>query len=100
LTEVLIDVRTAEEYSTGAIKGSLHIPHQEVLAEIDKISGLGKDTEILLYCRSGRRSGIAAKALLEAGYVHVLDLGSLEQATQSLSQREGHKGLELSTTYT
>lgn len=58
----LIDVRTAEEVAEGAIPGAKHIP----LDEFDPAS-LGTDDgrEIVLYCRSGRRSAIAAERLAE-----------------------------------
>jgi len=61
----LIDVRTAEEYSDGHLAGAKLIPVREIgkrLAEIDK------KKPVLLYCRSGHRSGNALKILQEQGY--------------------------------
>jgi rhodanese-related sulfurtransferase len=61
----LIDVRTASEYADGHLAKAKLIPLQELesrLAEIDK------SKPILLYCRSGHRSGNALKLLLGKGY--------------------------------
>ena len=61
----LIDVRTASEYAEGHLANAKLIPVQELaqrLAEIDK------NKPVLLYCRSGHRSGNALKVLQENGY--------------------------------
>ena len=69
---VVIDVRTADEYNTGHIDGSINIP-------VDNISSLDyeKDTLIIVYCASGMRSSNAADTLVDLGYtkVHNLDGG-------------------------
>lgn len=67
----LIDVRTPAEYADGHLAKATLIPLQELeerLAEIDK----GKP--ILLYCRSGHRSGMALKLLQEKGYAQAKDI--------------------------
>ena len=55
---VLVDVRTSREFAAGALPGALHIPHFRIA---EGITGMApdKDTPIVLYCRSGRRSSIA-----------------------------------------
>ena len=61
----LIDVRTAAEYADGHLANAKLIPVQELaqrLAEIDK------SKPVLLYCRSGHRSGNALKILQDKGY--------------------------------
>lgn len=69
---VVIDVRTADEYTTGHIEGSINIP-------VDNISSVDydKDTLIIVYCASGMRSATAAETLVDLGYtkVHNLDGG-------------------------
>lgn len=67
---VLIDVRTPEEYNAGHILGAINIPY-DTIAEL--ITDVPKDSQIVLYCRSGRRSGIAADVLKEMGYTKILD---------------------------
>jgi len=74
---VLLDVRTQEEYDEGHIDGSLLIPY----TDIEKLAPEAlpdKDATILVYCRSGRRSAIAAQSLADMGYTHVLDMGGIQ----------------------
>ncbi len=61
----LIDVRSAGEYADGHLAGAKLIPVQEIG---DRLSEIDKDKPVLLYCRSGHRSGVALKVLLEHGY--------------------------------
>ena len=62
----LLDVRTKEEYNQGFIPTATLLPLDELLKE--NFKGLPKDVLICVYCRSGRRSGIAKKILKKAGY--------------------------------
>ena len=55
----VIDVRTPDEYAAGHIPGSLLIPFDEIKVKSDQLPQ-DKNTEIVVYCRSGRRSAIAA----------------------------------------
>jgi phage shock protein E len=71
---LLIDVRSAEEFSSGHLAGAANIPHTEIDAIVKKI-GPDMQREVVLYCRSGRRSGIAASALKARGYTHVINAG-------------------------
>lgn len=66
-TEYWVDVRTTGEYETGHVKGSTHIPYDEIA---DKITALTSDksARIHLYCRSGNRAGKALKVLQDMGY--------------------------------
>ena len=74
---ILLDVRTQEEYDAGHIKGSILIPYTEIETQApDELPD--KDADILVYCRSGRRSAIAAQALADMGYTHVLDMGGIQ----------------------
>lgn len=64
---LIVDVRTPAEFASGHYPGAVNIP----LDEIDRrMNELGADTNrpIVLYCRSGRRSGIALDQVLRAGY--------------------------------
>lgn len=61
----LVDVRAQHEWDAGRIEGALHLP----LAELSERSGeLDKDRPVVLYCRGGNRSTMAAEALASAGY--------------------------------
>lgn len=72
----IVDVRTLEEYNEGYIEGAILLPDYEVSA---KASEVLKDpsANILVYCRSGRRSKLAAQALVDLGYTNVYDFGGI-----------------------
>lgn len=74
-----IDVRSADEYNTEHVSQAVNIPHTEIGGRIDEVT-TDKDTLIYVYCRSGRRSGIAQTTLSEAGYTNVVNLGGLQDA--------------------
>ena len=73
---VIIDARTDEEFSNGHIEGAILIPEYEVASRAEGIIP-DKDTLILVYCRSGRRSKIAAEALVALGYTNVKEFGGI-----------------------
>lgn len=77
-----IDVRTAPEYAIDHIEGDRLIPHNDIISGIKELFP-DKDTEIHLYCRSGRRSGIATEALQAAGYTNVTNQGSIGEAREA-----------------
>ena len=70
---VILDVRTPREYSSGHIKGALNVPYDELEHRLSEIPG-DKSSEIIVYCQSGRRAGIAEKILVEKGYMNIKDL--------------------------
>ena len=73
---VILDVRTEEEFNTGHIEGALLIPDNEI-AEKAEATLTDKSATILVYCRSGRRSVLSAKELIELGYSKVYDFGGI-----------------------
>ena len=73
---IILDVRTQEEYDQGHIPGAIVISHEEI-AEKAKEVLTEKDQLILVYCRSGRRSKIAAEALVELGYTNIKEFGGI-----------------------
>jgi len=82
--QYVIDVRTAEEWQAGHIEGAIHIPYDQMADRIAEVTR-DKAAAIALYCRSGRRSGIALKRLKELGYTNVENLGSLQDAQKKLT---------------
>jgi len=73
LHPVVLDVRTAKEYEDGHLANSILIPVQEIqhrLAELED----HKDKPIFVYCRSGNRSTVAAKVLVDNGFTNVVNL--------------------------
>lgn len=72
-----IDVRTAEEYAQGHVKGSINIPFEEIGGQINNITH-DVDSDVRVYCRTGRRSGIAKDTLNGMGYANVINEGGYE----------------------
>ncbi|KHL70227.1 hypothetical protein SF06_10070 [Pseudomonas flexibilis] len=83
---VLIDVRTSQEFAAGALPGAQHIPHFRIAEGIAAVAP-DKDTPIVLYCRSGRRSSLAQDRLLEMGYRHVINAGGYQDFGVRLAER-------------
>jgi rhodanese-related sulfurtransferase len=73
---ILLDVRTQEEFDSGHIPGSILIPYDTIL-ENSKEKLKDKEQTIIIYCRSGRRSAIAANDLIKIGYKNVYDMGGI-----------------------
>ena len=71
----LVDVRTPAEFAAGHLPGAINIPVQELADRLAELQP--KDTPVVLYCRSGRRSSTAARTLKSAGFAAVHDLGSM-----------------------
>ncbi|WP_306518247.1 rhodanese-like domain-containing protein [Rheinheimera sp.] len=76
-TAIWIDVRTAEEYNAGHLQGAVHIPHEQIADKIAAVTA-DKNAVIYLYCRSGRRSGLALESLQALGYSKVVNAGGYE----------------------
>ena len=73
---VILDVRTQEEYDQGHIPGAIVISHEEIAEKAEEVL-TDKDQLILVYCRSGRRSKLAAEALVELGYTNIREFGGI-----------------------
>ena len=70
---IILDVRTRDEYSSGHIDTALNLPHDELERRLGEIPG-NKTSEIVVYCRSGKRARIAENILVEKGYTNIKDL--------------------------
>lgn len=74
--EIVLDVRTPEEYAEAHIPGAINVPNEEIgeepIAELPD-----KDQIILVYCRSGNRSKQAAQKLADQGYTNVVEFGGI-----------------------
>ena len=73
---IILDVREQDEYDAGHIPGAIVISHEEIAEKAEKVL-TDKDQLILVYCRSGRRSKIAAEALAELGYTNIKEFGGI-----------------------
>lgn len=73
---LILDVRTQEEYDEGHIPGAVLIPNTEIETRAEEELP-DKDQRILVYCRSGRRSKLAAQILSDLGYTNVKEFGGI-----------------------
>jgi rhodanese-related sulfurtransferase len=64
---LIVDVRTPEEFAAGHVPGAINIPYDQMPALAAEIV-THKEQAVVLYCRSGRRSGLAAMTLVELGF--------------------------------
>jgi len=79
---VILDVRSPDEYSDGHIPGAINVPYDQIGTHLDSLEAY-RDREIVVYCRSGRRAGVAEAALADAGFRHLLDLEGHMQSWQA-----------------
>lgn len=81
----LVDVRTAEEFAAGHLPGAINIPLQQLPNAVLR-SGIVKETPLVLYCRSGRRSEMAREILSAAGYTRVYNAGGYQTLLEAGKQ--------------
>ena len=74
---VVVDVRRPDEYEAGHVKGSLHVPVDDVLARIEEIP---KDKKLLFICAQGVRSGLACEMAAAMG-LDTESLYNIEECT-------------------
>ena len=84
---IIVDVRSEGEYASGAIDGALNHPLQGLPGTLLDM-GVELDEEVIVYCRSGRRSAQAKTLLKEAGFQLVFDGGPMTQLERALEQPE------------
>lgn len=73
---IILDTRAQEEYDESHIPGAILIPHDEILEKAESVLA-DKNQLILVYCRSGRRSKLAAEDLLKLGYTNIKEFGGI-----------------------
>ena len=73
LDPVILDVRTRREFDSGHIEGAILIPVQEIQRRHGELAE-HKNDPVFIYCRSGNRSTVAAKVLIDAGFTQIINL--------------------------
>ena len=73
---IILDTREQDEFDQGHIPGAILIPYTEIENKAEEMLP-DKDKLILVYCRSGRRSKIAAESLAKLGYTNVKEFGGI-----------------------
>lgn len=84
---LVVDVRTVAEFQTKSLTNVINIPLDEVKTKFPTLV-TNKSDVVLLHCRSGRRSGIAAGQLQALGYTNVFNIGSFEKAEKILGTKK------------
>ena len=82
---LIVDVRTPAEFADGHYPGAINIPHETILDGLNQL-GVTADAAVILYCRSGNRSGQAEQALLEKGFTQAKNAGGLEALLSATAQ--------------
>jgi rhodanese-related sulfurtransferase len=70
---VVLDVRTPEEFAAGHVPGAINIPHTELAARIVEM-GDARDRDVVVYCRTGKRSEQALGVLEQSGFRRLFHL--------------------------
>ena len=77
---IILDVRTAQEYSEKHIPGAINLPNETIGTEaIPELPD--KEQLILVYCRSGNRSKQASEKLVNLGYTNIVEFGGINDWT-------------------
>lgn len=71
MTKVIIDVREPVEFQMDHVDGAINIPPIELMSGAPQLSNVPKDTELILYCRTGSRSAVAMKILQDLGFTNM-----------------------------
>lgn len=92
---VILDVRSADEYKHGHIAGAINMSYDTVEENISQLSPYKKST-LVVYCRSGRRAGIAERILSSNGFSDIRHLtgdmnGWVEAKLPVVNNRPAHK---------
>ena len=74
---VIVDVRREDEYKAGHIPDAVLLTMETITADTASKVLPDKNQQLLVYCRSGRRSKIAAKTLLDLGYTSIIEFGGI-----------------------
>ena len=81
----VVDVRTPAEFATGHVPGAINIPHDEMEKRFAEVGP--PSTPVLVYCKTGRRSAIAAGVLKEKGFSTLYDMQAYDRWVESEPRR-------------
>ena len=82
---IILDVRTAGEYAGGHIQHAINVPNESITTAPPKELP-DKDQMIFVYCRSGARSQQAAQKLANMGYIHIVEMGGINNWHGAIEQ--------------
>ena len=70
----IIDVRTVEEHAKGAVTGALNLPLEQLRSRLQELAGVDPNGLLVVHCRTGQRSYVAARILAQRGFRNVVNL--------------------------
>ena len=70
---VLLDVRTQAEYDSGHILNAINISHEQILEDPELLAEY-KDSQMVVFCRSGGRAGKVIQLLESIGFEDIIDI--------------------------
>jgi len=70
---LIIDVREPKEFESGHVKGAINIPPARLLAGAKELKDTPKDTELILYCKTGSRSNVSMQFLKLQGFTNLVN---------------------------
>ena len=82
MKRIIIDVREPFEYAAGHVERAINIPPAELMAGAKQLDGVDKDTQLILYCRTGCRSNVSIQILRQHGFTNLvngINAGQVEQ---------------------
>jgi phage shock protein E len=79
----LVDVRTPAEFEEGHVNGSTNIPLDQVATELEQFKG---KEQIIVFCRSGNRSGQAKMILEQNGFKNVINGGTWQDVKEAIEK--------------
>jgi rhodanese-related sulfurtransferase len=85
---LLLDVRTVEEFEEARVPGAVNVPLDELPGRVAEISQIAGDTPIVVVCRSGHRSIMAAQILRFSGLT-TMDIYNLDTGTLGWARHRG-----------
>lgn len=82
-TRIFIDVRESHEYQGDHVQGAINLPLSKITANSKEVlKDLPKDSELIVYCRSGGRAGMAVEIIKSHGHVNVINGINRQQVEQ------------------
>ena len=75
---IFIDVREPIEFQMGHVDGAINIPPFDLMAGAPQLANVDKDTELIIYCKSGSRSHMAMQILSQLGFTNMINGGNAD----------------------
>ena len=86
-SQIIVDVRTPQEFRSGAVPNAVNIPLDELMQRYEEL-GNNADREIIVYCASGARSAYAQRMLMQIGYSNVKNGGGINAMMAQLKNAQ------------